>query len=120
MKTTTLQNELIEYGKTQKGAEVYFREDWECYYFSLLGKSFGMMNDELITLKGNPQDNTFLRDTYKDIVPGYYANKVHWNSIYLATEEIDIETFKDFIDTSYALVYQGLTKKNQKLVHGQS
>lgn len=119
MVATTLQNELIAYGKSKQGAEVNFREDWKCYYFSLSGKSFGLMNNELITLKGNPEDNAFLRDTYQDVIPGYYTNKVHWNSIYLATEEIDIEMLKHFIDVSYDLIYKGLTKKNQKLIDDQ-
>lgn len=31
--------------------------------------------ETMITLKGNPETNEILRETYQDIVPGYYANK---------------------------------------------
>lgn len=40
--------EFIEYAKTFKGADVYFRESWDCYYFDLLGKCFAMMTEERI------------------------------------------------------------------------
>lgn len=34
-----------------------------------------------ITLKLEAMDGDFLRQQYEDIIPGYYMNKVHWNSI---------------------------------------
>lgn len=108
------QAELIAWGQKQKGAEVYFREDWGCHYFSLLGKCFGMMNDELITLKGPVAENEQLREMYQDIIPGYYANKAHWNSIYLKTTELTMAELQQFIDCSYQLVFQKLTKKEQQ------
>ncbi|MFD2114284.1 MmcQ/YjbR family DNA-binding protein [Paenibacillus yanchengensis] len=107
---------MILHGNTKQGAEVYFREDWQCHYFSLLGKCFGMMNNEVITLKGNPDENEMLRITYQDVVPGYYANKTHWNSIYLHTTELSSDEIKHFIDLSYALVYQKLTKKEKATI----
>jgi predicted DNA-binding protein (MmcQ/YjbR family) len=37
---------------------------------------------EIITLKLESMHGQFLREQYKgDIVPGYYMNKVHWNSV---------------------------------------
>ena len=73
------------FGETFKGAKVYFRDDWEVFYFDLQGKMFGMMSDQagedaIITLKNLPEKNEELREVYKNIViPGYYANKTHWN-----------------------------------------
>ena len=107
---------FIAHGAKLKGAEVYFREDWDCYYYSLNGKCFGMLGDELITLKGNPQDNEVMRETYKDVIPGYYANKIHWNSIYLTTEELANEDIFKMIDISYELVLKKMTKKEQKAI----
>ena len=34
-----------------------------------------------ITCKLNPAEGDFLRRQYEDIIPGYYMNKVHWNSV---------------------------------------
>ncbi|MDQ0360678.1 MmcQ/YjbR family DNA-binding protein [Breznakia pachnodae] len=107
---------FIEHGNKLKGAEVYYRDDWECYYYSLNGKCFGMMGDEIITLKGNPQDNEAMREMYKDVIPGYYANKVHWNSVYLNTEELTDEDIFKMIDISYELVLSKMTKKEQKAI----
>lgn len=116
MDIKNLQTELIKHGESKKSAEVYFREDWQCYYFSLLGKCFGRMDDELLTLKGDVEENDILRQRYKDIIPGYYANKAHWNSIYLNTLELTIEELKTFIDISYDLVFKKLTKKEKASV----
>ncbi len=107
---------FFDYGNTLKGAKVYYREDWQVYYFDLLGKMFGMMNREpsetaIITLKGLPEENEILREMYPDVIPGYYANKVHWNSIYLKTEQLSDPEIKKLILQSYKLVYHKLTKK---------
>lgn len=110
------QEQLIAYGQTKKAAEVYFREDWQSYYFSLKGKCFGMMNQELITLKGPVAENEQLRECYQDIIPGYYANKTHWNSIYLKTKELSTEEIQRLIDCSYQLVFQKFPKKEQRLI----
>ena len=34
-----------------------------------------------ITLKLEPLESEFFRKQYEEIIPGYYMNKVHWNSI---------------------------------------
>lgn len=104
---------LVSYARTKEGADVYFREEWECDYFSLHGKCFGMMGVDLITLKGNPEDNLKLRETHQDVIPGYYANKKHWNSIKLNTEELTTKEILHLIDISYTLVFKKLTRKEQ-------
>lgn len=108
--------EFIEYAKTFKGADVYFRESWDCYYFDLLGKCFAMMTEERITLKGNPEDNLKLRALHSDVTPGYYANKKHWNTIALNTTQLSEDDLKALLLKSYQLVYEKLTKKDQALV----
>lgn len=113
------------FGETFKGAKVYFRDDWEVFYFDLQGKMFGMMSDQagedaIITLKNLPEKNEELREVYKDIViPGYYANKTHWNSIKLASPEVSDEEIKQMIAVSYQLVYQKLTKKQKGEIDGE-
>ena len=107
---------LKAYGDKLPYAKVYYREDWDCIYFNLLGKQFGLMSkevseDSVITLKGKPETNEILRETYKDVIPGYYANKKHWNSIYLKTKEIATEEIEKMILTSYELVWKNLPAK---------
>ena len=67
---------------------------------------------EIITLKCEPSFGEELRIQYEDIIPGYYMNKVHWNSVYLEGE-VPNEVIKDMIDQSYELVFNKLSKKMQ-------
>ncbi len=53
-----------------------------------------------------------LRKQYKDIIPGYYANKLHWNSI-AAAGEVPDDLMKDMLDESYHLIFGSLSKKKQ-------
>ena len=62
-----------------------------------------------LTLKCDPIDAPFLRDTYQAIQPGYYMNKRHWNTITL-DGSIPPPEIEAMIDTSYKLVVNGLTR----------
>lgn len=108
-----------QFGNELPHAKVYYREDWDVIYFDLQGKQFGLMSKEnseqaVITLKGEPEMNEILRETYQEIVPGIYANKKHWNSIYLKTEELSDEEIEKMIIKSYELVWQNLPAKLRK------
>ncbi|MGT2894836.1 MmcQ/YjbR family DNA-binding protein [Streptococcus entericus] len=106
----------IAEGEKLTGARVYYREDWECYYFDVAGKFFGLLSNHsekgsFITLKNLPGRNEVLRSTYKSIVPGYYTNKAHWNSIDVTTDEVSQDMLAALIETSYQLVVAKLPKK---------
>lgn len=108
----------IAQGNKLAGAQVYYREDWDCYYFDIAGKYFGLLSvkaegESFITLKNLPEVNEELRATYKAIRPGYYTNKVHWNSIDLTSDEMSEELLAALIKTSYQLVISKLPKKIQ-------
>lgn len=107
---------LIDYANSLKGAEVYFKTEWNCYYFSLLGKCFGMLNDDSVTLKGDPEENIYLRNKYEDIIPGYHTNKKHWNTINLNSIELTSDDYESMIHKSYKLVYKKLTKIDKEIV----
>lgn len=105
-----------EFGNNLPHARVYYREDWNVYYFDLLGKQFGLMTKEasqeaIITLKGRPEVNEELRENYDDIAPGYYANKRHWNSIKLKSKVVSDKEIEKMIESSYQLVWEKLPKK---------
>ena len=66
-----------------------------------------------ITLKLEPAEGDFLRQQYEDIVPGYYCNKVHWNSI-KPDGKVPDDLLKDLLDKSYQIVLGGFSKKKQR------
>ena len=108
--------EYIAFAEKQRGAEVYYRESWECFYFSLFGKNFGLLTPDIITLKGLPQDNIKLREAHTDVVAGYHMNKQHWNSIKADTEQLSMDEIKEMIRISYELVYDKLPKKDKEII----
>jgi len=67
----------------------------------------------IITLKCDPLFTQSFREQYQHIVPGYYMNKEHWNSLYLDGDVPD-NVLKQMIDMSYELVLSNLSKKVQK------
>lgn len=126
MESTDIQQRIKKFkasGESLTGATVYFRADWNVFYFDLQGKMFGLMNHQaenqaMITLKNLPIVNEELREMYPEtILPGYHTNKNHWNSIKLASLDLDDEAIQFLIQRSYQLVYKKLTKKQQADIH---
>jgi len=113
---------LDEYLMSKAGATKDFKEEWMAYRYMLCGKMFAMQADDnhkraIINLKLEPTNGAFLREQFPDITPGYYMNKVHWNSVYLDGEVPD-EILKEMIDESHAILLASLTKKQQKEILG--
>jgi predicted DNA-binding protein (MmcQ/YjbR family) len=71
----------------------------------------------IVTLKLLPEDGNALRTQHKDIIPGYYMNKEHWNSVYLDGSVPD-NVVRKMVDNSHALIFASLTKKAQKEIAG--
>ncbi|MGE7919610.1 MmcQ/YjbR family DNA-binding protein [Viridibacillus sp. NPDC093762] len=95
-----------------------YQEDWQAERYHIGGKMFAMLGGDaerkpIITLKCEPNRAVELRETYKSIVPGYYMNKTHWNSLYLESD-LSVDIFENLIVHSYNLVFEKLTKKVQK------
>lgn len=94
------------------------QQDWNWIRYQIGGKMFAAVcldsNNEphYITLKLDPAEGEFLRQQYEDIIPGYYMNKVHWNSV-KADGNVPDELLKDMLDKSYQLVLAGFSKKKQ-------
>ncbi|WP_429950314.1 MmcQ/YjbR family DNA-binding protein [Enterococcus sp. AZ101] len=109
---------LKEEAKKWPGATVNYREDWDCDYFGIEKKCFCMLGtnktgDWVMTVKGDPKENELLREQYSDVIPGYYANKTHWNSFLLEKSSFTDEQLAVFLRKSYTLVFGKLTKKVQ-------
>lgn len=98
--------------------------EWNWIRYQIGGKMFAAVcldeNNKpyYITLKLEPSEGSFLRQQYEDIIPGYYMNKVHWNSV-KADGEVPDDVLKDMLDKSYMLVLKGFSKKRQKEILGE-
>ncbi|MTI32145.1 MmcQ/YjbR family DNA-binding protein [Xanthovirga aplysinae] len=98
-----------------KGAEEKMPFDNTTLVFSVKGKMFSSTNIEtfdLINVKCDPEEAILLREKYEDVIPGYYMNKKHWNSI-STNGKITDSQIKEWIKNSYDLVVLGLPKKSQ-------
>ena len=105
------------YLMTKKGATQEWPFDLETPVYKVMGKMFALLapdDDPLrITLKCDPDHALMLRDTYPAVIPGYYMNKRHWNTIILDGTISDDE-IEEMIDESYDLVVERLTKAARK------
>ncbi len=110
---------IDEFLLSKTGVTKDLQKDWNWIRYQIGGKMFAAIcldeNDEpyYITLKLEPLEGDFLRTQYEDIIPGYYMNKVHWNSI-KPDGEVPDELVKDLLDKSYQLVLGSFSKKRQK------
>lgn len=109
---------LDEYCLSKKCVVKDFKEEWNATRYLLKEKMFVMQGGDkegkpIITIKCEPSFGRFLRDEYEDIVPGYYMNKEHWNSVYIGGNVPD-QVVKQMIDMSYNLILKSFSKKIQK------
>lgn len=59
--------------------------------------------DLFITLKCEPALCEVLRSKYKAVLPGYYANKIHWNTV-IVDKDVPAEELLKMIQFSYDLI----------------
>ena len=92
----------------------------EALVFKVRGKMFALLAKDdkppRITLKCEPDNAVQLCDQYSSISPGYYMNKKHWITISL-DGEISKGAIIQFLDDSYNLVVNKLSKKEKELLH---
>ena len=115
MKYTWMDGYLL----AKKGVTKDFKAEWNWDRYMIGGKMFAAVcmdengKPSLITLKLEPAEGEFWRGQYEDVIPGYYMNKVHWNSI-KADGNVPDDILQEMLDRSYKLVWKGLPKKEQK------
>ena len=98
-----------------------FPFDQDTLVFKVLGKIFALCPLEKweegapsITLKCDPEYAIELREQFSCIVPGFHANKKHWNTIYLESNTISSDLLFKLILHSYDMVIKNMTKKQQR------
>ncbi|MDY7222531.1 MmcQ/YjbR family DNA-binding protein [Halalkalibacterium halodurans] len=104
--------------KAKLGATETYVEDWSAFNYKIGGKMLAIIGTDgkkkpLISLKCDVGESEILRQQYEDIVPGYYLNKQHWNSIYYDNHRVPIELIEELIDHSYSLIWHSLPKKKR-------
>lgn len=110
---------IDDYLLQKTGVTKDLQKDWNWMRYQIGGKMFAAVcrddddNPYYITLKLEPMEGDFLRSQYEDIIPGYYMNKTHWNSV-KADGEVPDDLLKDMLDKAYGLVLGGLSKKKQR------
>lgn len=108
--------ELRNFCLSLKGAQEALPFDNKTLVFSVKGKMFcatDVEDYELINLKCNPEEAIILRETYPDVIPGYYMNKKHWNSV-KTNGAIPDKLLEQWIENSYNLVVAQLPQKLKK------
>ena len=102
-----------------------FKEEWGWYRYQIGGKMFAAVclaeagKPYYITMKLAPANGDFYRRQYPDVLPGYYMNKVHWNSVKVDGQVPDA-VLRDMLDEAYDLVLHSFSKKKQvELVSGE-
>jgi predicted DNA-binding protein (MmcQ/YjbR family) len=114
---------LDEYCLSQIGATKDFKIEWNATRYMVGEKMFAMCcgdkyDKPIITLKLEPAFGDALRQQYEHIVPGYYMNKEHWNSLYLEGDVPD-DIVQTMIKESHQLILKSLSKKAQKEITGE-
>lgn len=122
--------EFIDKYLTQKpGATKDYKAEWGWDRYMVGGKMFAAIctpgashpdyaHRTLLTLKCDPDIAIELRHRHPDaIIPGFYCNKQHWNSVYVDAEIPD-ETMLFMMNMAYELVFAKLTKRVREGISG--
>ena len=95
-----------------------FKAEWNWTRYMVGGKLFCAIchddagGDVYITVKLEPLRGEFLRGQFEDVIPGYYMNKTHWNSVRVQGD-LPEDILRGMLEESYRLVAAGLPKKQR-------
>ena len=109
----------------KRGVTRDLQADWNWIRYQIGGRMFAAIllddHDEpyYINLKLEPLEGEMMRREYPDIIPGYYSNKQHWNSV-RPDGNIPDNLLKHWLDRSYQLVLREFSKQKQREILGLS
>ena len=110
---------IDEYLMAKRAVTKDLQADWNWIRYHIGGKMFAavLLDNEdkpyYINLKLEPLEGELMRSQYADIIPGYYSNKQHWNSV-KPDGDVPDDLLRALLDRSYSLVLAKLPKKVQK------
>lgn len=105
--------ELRDYCISKKGTTEEFPFDETTLVFKVMGKMFvltDLEDDFAITLKCAPEKAIEQREEHPCVTPAFHMSKSHWNTV-LIDGTINDHQLKQWIDESYDLVVEKLTRK---------
>lgn len=114
---------IDEYLLSKRGVTKDLQPEWNWIRYHIGGKMFAavLLDDGnqpyYINLKLEPVEGELMRQTYPDIIPGYYSNKRHWNSV-KADGAVPDDLLKNMLDRSYRLVLAGFSRQQQREILG--
>jgi predicted DNA-binding protein (MmcQ/YjbR family) len=111
MKYPDIENYLL----SKKGSERVEKMEWDAILFRVFDKMFAMLGQDsqgrdILTVKCDIAFGEILRKQFISVIPGYYMNKQHWNSIVLENSDVPFKVICEMIDDSYRLIVAGLKK----------
>lgn len=116
---------IDEYLMSKRSVTKDLQPDWNWVRYKIGDKMFAAicLDDQnepyYINLKLEPVEGDFWRMQYEDIIPGYYSDKRHWNSV-KPDGAVPDDLLKDMLDKSYQLVLKSFSKKKQREILGLS
>ena len=107
-----------EYCLQKPGTTEHFPFNEDTRVFKVMGKIYALSSlmswengEPRINLKCDPEEAILLREKYPEsVLPGYHMNKQLWNTVVL-NGELTPKQVQQFIDDSYTLIVNSLTKK---------
>lgn len=108
------------------GAVKDFKEAWQWWRYLVGGRQFAATcqpgpehkehaGREMVILKCDPRMAELYRETYPDVVPGFYSDKRNWNTVYL-DGDVPEGVLRDMCDQSYDLVFAKLKKADRTAI----
>ena len=116
---------MDEYLLSKRGVTKDLQAEWNWIRYQVGGKMFAaiLLDDDnqpyYINFKLEPLEGEMLRQEWPDIIPGYYSNKQHWNSL-KADGAVPDELLKSLLTRSYRLVLAGFSRQKQREILGLS
>lgn len=115
---------LDAYLLARPGAEKDYKPEWGWFRYRVRGKMYAAVctpsekykpygGHMLLSLKCEPMLAELFRGQYAAVLPGFYCDKTHWNSIFLDGDVPD-DTLRGMCDMAYALIVAKLPKRVQK------
>jgi len=107
--------QLRNYCLKKKAVTESFPFDEDTLVFKVMGKIFALVKldgDLSLNLKCRPEQAEELRERYAAVTPGFHMNKQHWNTVRI-DGTIDNKSIYQWIDDSYDIVVEKLTRKQK-------
>lgn len=112
---------LDAYLLAKPGAEKDYKAEWAWLRYRVSGRLFAAVccpgaqygvyaGREMVILKGEPALAELFRMQYADVLPGFYSDKRHWNTVFLDGAVPD-GVLRGMCDQSYRLVVEKLPRK---------